>query len=136
MSTMMTQVCQSVSNETQISGQFKLTGVSLVGKDVNLILVITNPAKGSVTLNVKITAFSILYTKKEMHELLNEHRTICLKSNEEKEMPVSITYAQYEDLLTADNAIEVKAVCCYGKNNDCVLVETSIVLENPKVEIK
>ncbi|KAM4622718.1 protein-glutamine gamma-glutamyltransferase E-like [Discoglossus pictus] len=134
MEEMSSQVCKPLSSETQISGKFKLIGAREVGKDVNLVLVITNPSKDLKNLSVKITAFSILYTKKEMHELLNECRRISLKCNEEKEMPVTITYAQYEDLMTADNTIEVTAVC--SSEQDSVIMQTNVVLENPKIEIK
>ncbi|OCT60527.1 hypothetical protein XELAEV_18046551mg [Xenopus laevis] len=125
-----------LSNATYISGAFKVTGERVVGKDVAVTLTITNLTCNCKAINVNITAFSILYTNKEMHQLLNETRKLCLKGKEEKEVPLTIKYAQYEDLLTADNMIEVHAVCSSEETNEKLVVETNIVLENPKFEIK
>ncbi|XP_031750714.1 protein-glutamine gamma-glutamyltransferase E-like isoform X1 [Xenopus tropicalis] len=125
-----------LSTATYISGAFKVTGERVVGKDVTVTLTITNLTCNSKSIKVNITAFSILYTNKEMHQLLNETRTLCLKGKEEKEVPLTIKYEQYEDLLTADNMIEVHAVCSSEKTNEKLVVETNIALENPKFEIQ
>ncbi|XP_053549286.1 protein-glutamine gamma-glutamyltransferase E-like [Bombina bombina] len=135
MTEMLSQMCKSLTDDIKLCGQFKITGAREVGKDINLILVITNKTDKANKLNVKIKAFSILYTKKEMNELLNESRDLCLGSNEEKEIPVTIAYVQYEDLLTADNTVEVTAICS-TENNETMIAQTNVVLENPKIEIK
>ncbi|XP_053309886.1 protein-glutamine gamma-glutamyltransferase E-like [Spea bombifrons] len=134
--TPVSQVCIPLSSETNISGAFKLVGTRAVGKDVNLILLITNPANDSKDITTKIRAYSILYTKKEMYEILNECRKDHLKCNEVKGIPIRITYTQYEDRLTADNMIEVTAACSCEQTNETVIVQTSIVLDNPTFEIK
>lgn len=54
----------------------------------------------------------------------------------EKEEPLTITYAQYDGLLTADNAIEVTFVCSYEPVVGTLIIQTNIVLDNPKFEIK
>ncbi|XP_075034464.1 protein-glutamine gamma-glutamyltransferase E-like [Mixophyes fleayi] len=136
MAEMMSQVCKSPDIDNEILAEFKVINVYAVGKDVSLSLSITNLTKNAKTINVDIRACSVLYTKKEMHELLKESRKINLKSLEVKEEPVIITYAQYEDLLTPDNAIEVTAACTSEPSNGIVIVQASVVLKNPKFEIK
>ncbi|CAH2302359.1 -glutamine gamma-glutamyltransferase E-like [Pelobates cultripes] len=136
MSAMMTQSCLPLSHETQIYGKIKTVGTLAVGKDVNVVLSVTNPTDIPKDLNIKIRACSIIYTRKEIHELLNECKKLHVKPKEEKEMPVTITYSQYDGLLTADNMIEVTAICSSEKTNETVLIQTDIVLKNPTIEIK
>ncbi|XP_063816599.1 protein-glutamine gamma-glutamyltransferase E-like [Pseudophryne corroboree] len=136
MEEMMTQFCTSPCIEKEISAEFKTSSVRAIGKDVDLSLLITNLTTDSKTIKVDIRACSVLYTRKELHELLKESREIHLESCEVKKEPVIITYAQYEDLMSADNAIEVTAACSSEPSNGTVIVQTNIVLENPKFEIQ
>ncbi|KAM5135842.1 protein-glutamine gamma-glutamyltransferase 2-like [Mantella aurantiaca] len=54
----------------------------------------------------------------------------------EKEVPLTITYAQYDGLLTADNTIEMTVICSYEPVEGALIVQTNVVLDNPKFEIK
>lgn len=54
----------------------------------------------------------------------------------EKEEPLTIPYAQYDGLLTSDNAIEVTFLCSYEPVEGTLIIQTNVVLDNPKFEIK
>ncbi|KAM8945860.1 protein-glutamine gamma-glutamyltransferase E-like [Pelodytes ibericus] len=136
MSEVAVQESVPLTQETKISGEFKSTVPQAVGKDVNVILVVKNPTPDSKEIDVKLRAYSTLYTRKEMHELLEECMNFKLKPNGEKEIPIDITYAQYEHYLTADNMIGMTAICSCEQTNETCVVQTSIVLDNPTFEIK
>ncbi|XP_072259867.1 protein-glutamine gamma-glutamyltransferase E-like [Pyxicephalus adspersus] len=122
--------------EAEISGKINVVGEQAIGKDVTVNLLLTNLTTKSKVITADIKACSILYTRTEIHELHKESRKIRLRGCEEKEEPVTITYAQYDGLLTADNAIEVTVVCSYEPVIGTLILETNIVLDNPKFEIK
>ncbi|KAM4032378.1 protein-glutamine gamma-glutamyltransferase E-like isoform 1-T2 [Anomaloglossus baeobatrachus] len=136
MSEIKVQECKSPCINNELAGEFKLVSVQAIGKDVVLNLTITNLTTDPKVVNVDIRAASVLYTKKEIHELLKEQKTINIKSCEGSVVPVVITYAMYEYLLTADNSIEVTAACSSEPYDGILIVQTNVVLENPKFEIK
>ncbi|XP_056406361.1 protein-glutamine gamma-glutamyltransferase E-like [Hyla sarda] len=120
----------------KLAGEFKLVSANAIGKDVVLHLSITNLTTDPKIVNADIRACSVLYTKKEINELLKERKRLCLEACEETKVPVVITYAQYEDLLTPDNSIEVTAACSCEPFEGTIIVQTNVVLDNPKFEIK
>ncbi|XP_040291337.1 protein-glutamine gamma-glutamyltransferase E-like isoform X2 [Bufo bufo] len=128
--------CKSPCIYEELAGEFKVVSVREVGKDVVLNLSIRSLTTKSKQVNVDIKASSVLYTKKEIHELLKESKTICVPGCEGTEVPVVIPYSMYEDLLTADNSIEVTAVCSCEPYDGLLIIETNVVLSNPKFEIK
>lgn len=131
-----TYTCSSPCLTEHLAGEFKLVSVQAIGKDVILHLLITNLTTKAKLVNVDIRASSVLYTKKEINELLKEHKKVCIKGCEEAVVPVVITYAKYEDLLTADNSIEVTAACSCDQYEGTIIIQTNVVLDNPKFEIK
>ncbi|XP_040186212.1 protein-glutamine gamma-glutamyltransferase E-like [Rana temporaria] len=122
--------------EEEISGNITVVGKQAIGEDVTLNLVIRNMTTKSKVITADIKVYSILYTRKEINELHKETRNIKLRGCEEREEPLTITYAQYDGLLTADNAIEVTFVCSYEPVVGTLIIQTNIVLDNPKFEIK
>ncbi|XP_018419793.1 PREDICTED: protein-glutamine gamma-glutamyltransferase E-like [Nanorana parkeri] len=122
--------------EAEIAGKLKVVGTHAIGKDVTFKLLIANLTTKSKVITADIKASSILYTRKEIHEIFKESRKISLRGCEVKEEPVIITYAQYDGLLTADNAIEVTIVCSYEAVKGTIIVENNVVLDNPTFEIK
>lgn len=122
--------------EAVISGNIKVVGEQAIGKDVTFNLVIRNMTTKSKVITADIKVCSILYTRKEINEIHTETRKIRLRGCEEKEEPLTISYAQYDGLLTADNAIEVTFVCSYEPVEGTLILQTNVVLSNPKFEIK
>ncbi|XP_029470622.1 protein-glutamine gamma-glutamyltransferase E-like [Rhinatrema bivittatum] len=125
-------LCQNAT----VSGTVKLAGPVSVGQDINVKMILKNLSDTVNTSQLNITAHSIIYTRKRMRELLNETRSITFEPNEEKEIPVTIGYCDYEDCLTSDNMIEVRAVCIGQEKGDAVVVHRDIVLDNPKLCFK
>ncbi|XP_073411344.1 protein-glutamine gamma-glutamyltransferase E-like [Dendrobates tinctorius] len=136
MAELVPQECKPPCINNELAGEFKLVSVQAIGKDVALNLTITNLTTCPKVVNVDIRAASVLYTKKEMHELLKDQKTINIGGCEGSAVPVVITYAMYEDLLTPDNSIEVTAACSCEPYDGTLIVQTNVVLENPKFEIK
>ncbi|KAG8565485.1 hypothetical protein GDO81_012872 [Engystomops pustulosus] len=128
--------CKSPCIHEELAGEFKLVSAREIGKDVILNLSLTNLTTEAKLVNVDIRAASVLYTKKEINELLKEHQKVCIEGCEGAEIPVVITYAIYENLLTADNSIEVTAACSSESYDGVLIVDTNVVLDNPKFEIK
>lgn len=122
--------------EEVISGNIKVVGKQAIGKDVTLNLVIRNMTTRSKVITAEIKASSILYTRQEINEIYKETRKIQLRGCEEKEEPLTIPYAQYDGLLTSDNAIEVTFLCSYEPVEGTLIIQTNVVLDNPKFEIK
>ncbi|XP_069808513.1 protein-glutamine gamma-glutamyltransferase E-like [Dendropsophus ebraccatus] len=131
-----TDLCNFPCIKDKLSGEFKLVSAQAIGKDVVLHLSITNLTTDSRIVHADIRACSVLYTKKEVHELLKERKTVSMDGCTVTYIPVVITYAQYEDLLTPDNSIEVTAACSYEPFEGTMIVQTNVVLDNPKFEIK
>ncbi|CAI9556382.1 unnamed protein product [Staurois parvus] len=134
MAEMITQTSPCI--EAEISGHVKVVGVQAIGKDVTVKLLIRNLTTKCKVITADIKVCSILYTKKEINELHKETRKIRLRGCEEKEEPLTITYAQYDGLLTADNTIEVTVVYSYEPVEGTLIIQTNVVLDNPKFEIK
>ncbi|XP_069507359.1 protein-glutamine gamma-glutamyltransferase E-like isoform X2 [Ambystoma mexicanum] len=122
--------------KTKFSGKIKLVGDLAVGQDVNYNLILTNSECQCKTVKVNIAVCIILYTRKPIHELLNDSSVITLGSKEEKVTPLNIAYSLYEDCLSAGNMIQVRAVCIAEDNGEVVIAERDIILENPKLQIQ
>ncbi|XP_068118529.1 protein-glutamine gamma-glutamyltransferase E-like [Hyperolius riggenbachi] len=122
--------------EAEISGGLKVDGDQAVGKDIIFKLTINNLTTDAKTVSADIKASSILYTRKEIHELMRETREIALTGCEEKEESIKITYDQYDGLLTPDNTIEVKVICSLEDIEGTLIIQTNAVLSNPKFDIK
>ncbi|KAM3923064.1 protein-glutamine gamma-glutamyltransferase E-like [Leptodactylus fuscus] len=128
--------CKSPCLHEELAGEFKVLSAREIGKDVVLNLSMTNLTTDPKLVNVDIRACAVLYTKKEINELLKDNKKICVEACEGAEIPVVITYAMYDNLLTADNSIEVTAVCTCESYDGLLIIEKNVVLDNPKFEIK
>ncbi|KAK9405104.1 protein-glutamine gamma-glutamyltransferase E-like [Crotalus adamanteus] len=108
--------------EKQISGKFKLEGIPEVGKDVSLVLQLTNLASEQKKLTANMSAWSIVYTGKLIRKVWKNSLKVDLGPKEEKAFPIKISYAEYEQHLTADNMLRATAL--------------DITLDNPSITIK
>ncbi|XP_054849695.1 protein-glutamine gamma-glutamyltransferase E-like [Eublepharis macularius] len=118
-----------------ISGKFKVQRTHEVGKDVHLALMLTNLASEPKTLEAHMTAWTIVYTGKPIHEVWKNEQSVTLGPKEEKIFPIKIPYEKYQQYLMTDNMIRTTALCRVEKEGD-ILVERVITLENPSLTIK
>uniref|UniRef100_A0A670ZNZ7 protein-glutamine gamma-glutamyltransferase n=1 Tax=Pseudonaja textilis TaxID=8673 RepID=A0A670ZNZ7_PSETE len=121
--------------EKPISGKFKLEGLPEVGKDVSLVLQLTNLAPEKRKLTANLTAWSIIYTGKPIHEVWKNSLKVDLGPKEEKSFPIKISYTEYQEHLTTDNMLRATALCQMEEGQDTV-VERDITLDNPSIAIK
>nr|XP_056700939.1 protein-glutamine gamma-glutamyltransferase E-like [Euleptes europaea] len=119
-----------------ISGKFKVEHTPEVGKDVHLALKLTNHASEPKTVEVHMTAWTIIYTGMPIHEVWKNTQSVTLGPKEEKTFPVKITYKEYHQYLTTDNMIRATALCHIKEGEGDILVERIIVLDNPSLTIK
>ncbi|XP_034280026.1 protein-glutamine gamma-glutamyltransferase E-like [Pantherophis guttatus] len=118
-----------------ISGKFKLESPPEVGKDVSLVLQLTNLASEVRKLTANMTAWSIIYTGKPIREVWKNTLNVDLGPQEEKSFPIKISYAEYQQHLTTDNMLRATALCQLEEGQDTV-VERDITLDNPSIAIK
>uniref|UniRef100_A0A452IEZ7 protein-glutamine gamma-glutamyltransferase n=1 Tax=Gopherus agassizii TaxID=38772 RepID=A0A452IEZ7_9SAUR len=125
----LSEVPNEGSSETvrkpEVSGVFKLVEPPVFGKDINLILILTNLSSEYKPVKVNLSASTILL-------ILSKY--VCIS---EKQIQLKISYAQYEKSLTDDKKILVTALCevmhtLEGK----MLVVKTITLETPTIFIK
>ncbi|XP_054849611.1 protein-glutamine gamma-glutamyltransferase E-like isoform X1 [Eublepharis macularius] len=118
-----------------VSGKFKVQRTPEVGKDVHLALKLTNLASEPKTLEAHMTAWTIVYMGKPIHEVWKNEQSVTLGPKEEKTLPIKISYEEYQQYLTTDNMIHTTALCQVEKEGD-ILVDRVITLENPSLTIK
>ncbi|XP_075427935.1 protein-glutamine gamma-glutamyltransferase E-like [Ascaphus truei] len=123
------------ATKPDFTGTFKQIGESQVGQDVTVTLTIKNTASVSNTVGVNLTATAIVYTGALVKEILAQTHSVTLAANEEKNIPLTIPYAQYESAITDDNLIKIVAVCEDGKGEK-LLVDFMITLKNPPLLLK
>ncbi|KAM3841515.1 protein-glutamine gamma-glutamyltransferase E-like [Vipera latastei] len=121
--------------EKQISGKFKLESTPEVGKDVSLVLQLTNLASEQKKVTANMTAWSIVYTGKLIHKVWKNSLKVDLGPQEVKVFPIKISYAEYEQHLTTDNMLRATALCQLEEGHDTV-VERDITLDNPSITLK
>ncbi|NXT80070.1 TGM3 glutamyltransferase, partial [Zapornia atra] len=126
---------KEIEQKPDISGKFKLDGSIEVGKDLNLILVLTNLQSVAKTVDVNMTAWSTVYTRKPVKEIWKNSISVTLSPKEEKQYPIKIPYMEYQQQLTTDNMIQVTALC-HVKDGIQVLVQRDISLDNPEIDIQ
>ncbi|XP_027725486.1 protein-glutamine gamma-glutamyltransferase E [Vombatus ursinus] len=118
-----------------ISGKFKVNGPLEVGKEVNVNLQLKNLSDDWKTVSVNMTAWTIVYNGTLVHEVWKDSITASLDPQEEMEYPLKLTYAQYENFLTADNMIRITAVCQVTDEAE-VVVERDVILDNPAITLE
>ncbi|XP_063153440.1 protein-glutamine gamma-glutamyltransferase E-like [Candoia aspera] len=121
--------------EKPISGKFKVENPPEVGKDVDLVLQLTNLSSKARKLTANMTAWTIIYTGKPVHEVWKNTVKVDLGPQEEKSFPIKIPYTEYQQHLTTDNMLRATAFCQIGEGKDTV-VERDITLDNPTIVIE
>ncbi|XP_013929756.1 PREDICTED: protein-glutamine gamma-glutamyltransferase E-like [Thamnophis sirtalis] len=118
----------------ELFGKFKLTQSPVLGKDVNLILSLSNLSASPKTVTVNLSVSSVLYTRRAVKEILKETTTLHLGGKEEKHLPLRISYGHYGNSLTDDKKLLVTALCDVSEGVK-LLVEKAITLESPNLSI-
>ncbi|XP_029469034.1 protein-glutamine gamma-glutamyltransferase E-like isoform X2 [Rhinatrema bivittatum] len=119
----------------EISGRFQVPESIEIGQDVNLTLILKNLTSGAKTVKVEMNAYSILYTRKPIQEILKESKSVVLAAGKEQQIPFKVSYQQYESTLTEENMIQVIASCEDTTTNENLLLDQDIVLKNPTLRI-
>ncbi|XP_040294843.1 protein-glutamine gamma-glutamyltransferase E-like isoform X1 [Bufo bufo] len=117
------------------TGNFKYSNDIEVGHDVTFSLCLQNTSANEMTLQANLTASAIVYTNALVKDILTNTQSVKLGPNEEKSIPYTIPYTEYENAITADNMIKVMAVCEDEKKGN-LLVQAVIILKNPPIKIK
>ncbi|XP_075033768.1 protein-glutamine gamma-glutamyltransferase E-like isoform X2 [Mixophyes fleayi] len=123
------------NREKAVSGVISVSGTPKVGKDIDAILTLENLTSQKRSVVANISAAAVVYTKAVRRKIFKESVTVLLGPNEVKEIPLNITYAQYEKALTTDKMIQMTAVCQVEDWGD-LFVEANITLENPPLITK
>ncbi|XP_063153461.1 protein-glutamine gamma-glutamyltransferase E-like [Candoia aspera] len=127
-------VASELISHPELFGKFRLTQSPVLGKDVDLVLTLSNLSASPKRVTVNLSVSSILYTRRAVREILKEATTVSLGSKEEKHLPLRITYAHYGNALTDDKKLLVTALCdVFGGVK--LLVEKAITFESPNLSI-
>ncbi|XP_018419817.1 PREDICTED: protein-glutamine gamma-glutamyltransferase 6-like [Nanorana parkeri] len=116
-------------------GAFTQSTDPLVGHDVTFTLVLRSTSSVKINLQLKMTANAIVYTNAPVKAILSEAQTVTLEPKEEKKIPFTITYTQYEAAITTDNMIKAVALCEDEKGGK-LLVESVMKLGSQPIVIK
>uniref|UniRef100_A0A8D0P5Q1 protein-glutamine gamma-glutamyltransferase n=1 Tax=Sus scrofa TaxID=9823 RepID=A0A8D0P5Q1_PIG len=117
------------ATKPSISGKFKVLEPPLLGHDLRLALCLANLTSRSQRVHVNLSGATILYTRRPVAEILHESHAVKLGPEEEKKIPVEISYSQYKEDLTEDKKILLAALCLVTKGEK-LLVEKDITLED------
>ncbi|XP_032951048.1 protein-glutamine gamma-glutamyltransferase 6 isoform X2 [Rhinolophus ferrumequinum] len=117
------------TTKPSITGKFKVLEPPVLGHDLKLALCLTNLTSRAQRIRVNLSGATILYTRRPVAEILHESHTVRLGPEEEKKIPIKISYSQYKEDLTEDKKILLAAMCLVTKG-DKLLVEKDITLED------
>ncbi|KAM5219566.1 protein-glutamine gamma-glutamyltransferase 6 [Hipposideros larvatus] len=117
------------ATKPSITGKFKILEPPVLGHDLKLALCLTNLTSRAQRIRVNLSGATILYTRRPVAEILHESRTVRLGPEEEKKIPIKISYSQYKGDLTEDKKILLAAMCIVIKGEK-LLVEKDITLED------
>ncbi|XP_077192302.1 protein-glutamine gamma-glutamyltransferase E-like [Paroedura picta] len=118
----------------ELYGKFRLAQPPVLGKDIELILTLANLSLAPKTVMVNLSASSVLYTRTAVQEILKETVHVRFDAQEEKHIPLRISYGRYGGSLTDDKKILVTALCDVTEGIK-LLVEKAITLESPGISI-
>ncbi|XP_055977546.1 protein-glutamine gamma-glutamyltransferase 6 [Sorex fumeus] len=117
------------ATKPNITGKFKLLEPPVLGHDLSVALCLANLTARAQRVRVNLSGATILYTRRPVAEILHQSHTVKLGPEEEKKIPITISYSQYKDDLTEDKKILLAAMCLVTKGEK-LLVEKDITLED------
>ncbi|KAM6248267.1 protein-glutamine gamma-glutamyltransferase 6-like [Porphyrio hochstetteri] len=120
-----------------ISGKFKLAEPPVFGKDITLILILSNLSSDRKSVKVDMSASTVLYTRRTVAEILKANTSVDLGPKQGKHIRLKIPYSYYGKYLTTDKRIQVTALCeVLHTRGVKLLVEKTIILEDTNIIIK
>ncbi|XP_077315318.1 protein-glutamine gamma-glutamyltransferase E-like [Lithobates pipiens] len=117
------------------TASFKRAAETQVGEDLKLTLILKNTVTDPQKIEIKMTATAIIYNSKPVKDFLTNSHSVLLGPNEEKPIEMKLPYVVYRDAITADNMIQVVAVCTKEKGAN-MLVQTVTTLKNPTLLLR
>nr|XP_004611061.1 unnamed protein product [Sorex araneus] len=117
------------ATKPNITGKFKLLEPPVLGHDLSVALCLANLTARAQRVRVNLSGATILYTRRPVAEILHQSHAVRLGPEEEKKIPITISYSQYKDDLTEDKKILLAAMCLVTKGEK-LLVEKDITLED------
>ncbi|KAM6163822.1 protein-glutamine gamma-glutamyltransferase 6 [Rhynchocyon petersi] len=117
------------ATKPSVIGKFTLLEPPVLGHDLRLALCLANLTSRAQKVRANLSAATILYTRRPVAEILHESHAIQLGPEEERKIPVEISYSQYKEDLTEDKKILLAAMCFISKGEK-LLVEKDITLED------
>ncbi|XP_039093734.1 protein-glutamine gamma-glutamyltransferase 6 [Hyaena hyaena] len=117
------------ATKPSVTGKFKMLELPMLGHDLRLALCLANLTSRAQRVRVNLSGATILYTRRPVAEILHESHTVRLGPEEEKKIPITISYSQYKEDLTEDKKILLAAMCLVIKGEK-FLVEKDITLED------
>ncbi|XP_049635966.1 protein-glutamine gamma-glutamyltransferase 6 [Suncus etruscus] len=117
------------TTKPSITGKFKLLEPPVLGHDLSVALCLSNLTARVQRVRVNLSGATILYTRRPVAEILHQSHMLRLEPEEEKKIPITITYSQYKEDLTEDKKILLAAMCLVIKGEK-LLVEKDITLED------
>ncbi|KAK2492212.1 hypothetical protein MC885_003391 [Smutsia gigantea] len=117
------------ATKPSITGKFKVLEPPVLGHDLRLALCLANLTSRAQRIRVNLSGATILYTRRPVAEILHESHAVRLGPEEEKKIPIAISYMQYKQDLTEDKKILLAAMCLVAKGEK-LLVEKDITLED------
>ncbi|XP_006096432.1 protein-glutamine gamma-glutamyltransferase 6 [Myotis lucifugus] len=112
-----------------IAGKFKVLEPPMLGHDLKLALSLTNLTSRAQRVRVNVSCATILYTPQAGGRDPAGSPRRCGWAEEEKKIPITISYSQYKEDLTEDKKILLAAMCLVTKGEK-LLVEKDITLED------
>ncbi|XP_075427948.1 protein-glutamine gamma-glutamyltransferase E-like [Ascaphus truei] len=123
------------SRAPDVSGKIAVVGTPTVGKDISVILTLENLTSQDKNVTANLNASAIVYNRAVRRPILTQSLSVALGPKKAKQVPLQITYSQYEKALTTDNLIHVTSVC-HVENWGELFVETNITLQKPPIQIQ
>ncbi|KAM3922480.1 protein-glutamine gamma-glutamyltransferase 6-like [Leptodactylus fuscus] len=117
------------------NANFKYNNDIQIGQNVTFSLDLKNTIDKEMTIQVKLTGSAIVYTNASVKDVLTSAQSVKLGPKEEKSIPYTIPYTEYENALTPDNMLKMMAVCEDEKGGK-LLVDSVIILKNPPIMMK
>ncbi|XP_036176852.1 protein-glutamine gamma-glutamyltransferase 6 [Myotis myotis] len=117
------------ATKPSIAGKFKVLEPPMLGHDLKLALSLTNLTSRAQRVRVNVSCATILYTRRPVAEILRDSQAVRLGPEEERKIPITISYSQYKEDLTEDKKILLAAMCLVTKGEK-LLVEKDITLED------
>ncbi|XP_056155329.1 protein-glutamine gamma-glutamyltransferase 2a, partial [Lampris incognitus] len=127
---------QQQGEEPGLRIKVKLASNMTVGSDFDVHAVLTNNCMVAKTCSLMFFARAISYDGKRGESCGAASDKVDLACGEEIRLPLKLEYARYGSVITSDRLIQLSAFAIAKMTNEYHKAEKTIVLDEPKIEIK